>query len=78
MKLDKAAYTIPSLVNVKRGGNFVSEMNYVLPILLFMVSFCHLVVRRQSREKPVRLKAAHYYSCAIRRHQHSTRRTGSP
>lgn len=47
MKLGKTAYAIPSLVSVKRAGNFGSEGNYVLPSLLFMVCFCHLVVRRQ-------------------------------
>lgn len=39
---------------VKRCSNFVSEMNYMCLILLFVVCFCHLVVRRHSREKSQR------------------------
>lgn len=41
-------------MHVKRCSNFVSEMNYMCLILLFVVYFCHLVVRRHSREKSQR------------------------
>lgn len=52
IKLDKAAHTLLSPVNNERCGSFLSELNYVLLVPFLLVYFCHLVVKRQSREKP--------------------------
>lgn len=44
----------------------MSEMNYVLLILLFMVYFCHLVVKKHSREKSTLLKPSVTIITALR------------
>lgn len=70
IKLGEAAYTLLSAENDGRCGNFLSELSFVLLGLFLLVYFCHLVVKRKTRELRQCMSVIHAH--VSRTHHRST------